>query len=67
MTSQSGQLISSPSWGAALRRREERRREARAVAAVRLPAGASALDVAAGLVVLAAPFALWAAFVAAVW
>jgi hypothetical protein len=67
MTSQSEQVISSPSWGAALARREERRRAVRAQTEVHFPPGASGLEGALAVLLLAAPFALWAAFLAATW
>ncbi|HEY6099948.1 MAG TPA: hypothetical protein VIW03_10990 [Anaeromyxobacter sp.] len=66
MTSRAGQLIASPTWGGARKRAGGRRLEA--IRAVHFPLrGSAAADAAGAALVLGASFALWAAFLAAVW
>ena len=67
MTSHPEQVISPPSWGAALARRAVRRGAARVRQEVRFAPGASPLEEALALLLLSAPALLWAAFLAATW
>jgi len=65
MTSRARQVVTSPPWGAG---QEAGRGRVGPARPVRLrPCGSSAAEVAGAALVLGASFALWAAFLAAVW